>query len=238
MNAENITLIYAVRDNHWVRYVGKTCKALEWRLADHMNTARKGEQSHKGRGIRKMLQEGRLPTITLLAVANGTGSVEEKAWIAYFRSYGIDLWNETDGGDGISNPSAEVRRKIGDGNRGKVRSDEFKKNVSLSRKGSVGWWTGKTHSEATKRKMSLAQKGHSLSAEGKRKLHLANKGKKASLEARANMSLAAVKRFSSLEARQKHSLAHIGNVHSEESKRKMSKSHTGVPHPHFWLKGR
>jgi len=84
-----LTLIYALRDGRWIKYVGKTCKALEWRLSSHLTAARRGDASHRGRGIRKMLQEGRLPTITLIQVVNGGGNKEEIAWIAYFRSYGM-----------------------------------------------------------------------------------------------------------------------------------------------------
>ena len=95
-----ITLIYALRENGFVRYVGKTRNALEWRLADHLKGAIAGGRTYKYCWIRSMLKRGLAPTITLLEVANGDGNVEERKWIAYFKGYGIKLTNVTDGGDG------------------------------------------------------------------------------------------------------------------------------------------
>lgn len=105
------TTIYALRENGFVRYVGKTIKPLESRLGGHLQAARRGEDTYKGRWIRKMFSRGLSPTITVLEVAEGDGSKEEIAWIAYFRSYGIKLTNGTDGGEG-GVPTEAVRAKL------------------------------------------------------------------------------------------------------------------------------
>jgi hypothetical protein len=129
------TKIYALRDDHWICYVGKTIKSLECRLASHLKDARIGNMSHKCNGIRKMLQEGRLPRITLIEVAEGNGSKEEIAWIAYFRSLGIDLWNQTDGGDGVNDSTVEVAKKISKTRVGMIFSDAHRDALRISHLG-------------------------------------------------------------------------------------------------------
>jgi hypothetical protein len=102
------------------------------------------------------------------------------------------LHNRTDGGDGVSNPSDETRRKISEakkGNtnmlgkilseetkrklseaqKGKIRSEEHKRNISEAKK-------GKTLSEETRKRMSEAKKN--MSEETRKKLSDASKGKK------------------------------------------------------------
>ena len=65
--------------------------------------------------------------------------------------------------------SEETRKKIGDSNRGKVRTEEAKLRISLALKGIK-------RSEEQKRKISEAQKGssHNISEDGLRKLREAN----------------------------------------------------------------
>jgi hypothetical protein len=94
------TNIYALREDHFVQYVGKTKFPLEVRLADHLKEARRGGKNRKCNWIRRMLRQGFAPVITILEVAEGDGCKEEIAWIKYFRDYGIDLTNTAKGGEG------------------------------------------------------------------------------------------------------------------------------------------
>jgi hypothetical protein len=48
----------------------------------------------------------------------------------------------------------EIRKKKSEGMMGKKFSEEHKKNISKSKKGSTPWNLGKTHSLETKKKMS------------------------------------------------------------------------------------
>lgn len=62
-------------------------------------------------------------------------------------------------------------------NKGKVRSNEFKKAASLRNKGNT-FHLGKPHSDSTKQKISAAKKGHYISAETKQKQSIAKIGSK------------------------------------------------------------
>ena len=100
------------------------------------------------------------------------------------------LHNRTDGGDGVSNPSDETRRKISEAKKG---------NTNM---------LGKTHSEEHKIKISESSKGKTLSEETRRKLSEAHKGKTLSEETRKRMSEA--KKNMSEETRKKLSDASKG----------------------------
>lgn len=67
--------------------------------------------------------------------------------------------------------SAETRKKKSEAMKGKVFSEEHKKNMSEAQKGRVAWNKGKVHSEETKKKMSEAQKGRSSPTKGKKRVN-------------------------------------------------------------------
>lgn len=189
------TKIYALRDGHWIRYVGKTIRSLEARLTSHLVDARnERNQTHKCRGIRKILRQGKLPRITLIEIAAGDGSVEEKKWIKFFRDAKITLWNGTDGGDGVLDSTGEVAKKIGDSLRGKKKSQahiakmvesrkgfrqslEARRKISEALKGNKHL-LGYHHSKESLSKISATLKGHPVSnkcVESLRKRSIGNK---------------------------------------------------------------
>lgn len=113
MELQMKTKIYFLRgENRFVRYVGKTCRTLENRLWGHLHEARKDHRCRKCNGIRALLRKGLDPIIDLITEVKGNGNGAERVYIKWLRSKGIDLWNGTEGGDGNSNPSIEVRKKI------------------------------------------------------------------------------------------------------------------------------
>lgn len=59
---------------------------------------------------------------------------DEIQHIAQLRRDGFELCNQTNGGDGVSNPTPAIREKIGRGQRGKKRAQEHCKRLSQSRK--------------------------------------------------------------------------------------------------------
>ena len=85
------------------------------------------------------------------------------------------LRNLTDGGEGISNPSEEIRRKMSETHKGKIVSEESRRKISESKKGV----SGKPLSEEHRRKISESKKGVSrkpFSEEHKRKMCEVKKG--------------------------------------------------------------
>ena len=101
------------------------------------------------------------------------------------------LHNRTDGGEGISNPSEETRRKMSETHKGKIVSEESRKRIGEANKnpseetrrkksdanrGENNPNYGKTASEETKRKMSEAHKNPS--EETRRKMSGASKDTK------------------------------------------------------------
>ena len=85
-------------------------------------------------------------------------------------------WN-----DGI--PCAEkTKRKISEKNKGKKRSEEYKKKMSELHKGENNPFYGKTHTEEIKKIISEKGKGRKQSEETKKKRSESMKGKKQSME--------------------------------------------------------
>lgn len=119
----------------------------------------------------------------------------------------------------------------------KTTQTEFGYNLSLGG-GSMGRHTketkekmrlahvGKTKSVETRKKISAALRGRSLSAEHREQLRLVNIGKTHSLESRTKMSIASRKRPWSAENRAKGVLARRGKRKplSEEHRKKISES--------------
>lgn len=68
------------------------------------------------------------------------------------------LRNQTDGGDGTSNPNPKVRKKLSEIHKGIPKTQEHRSKISEANKGTKPW-NGKLCSDETRRKMSLARKG-------------------------------------------------------------------------------
>jgi len=169
-----VTRIYALLDEKGrVRYVGKTNRSLEVRLSAHLRKA-KYEQTHKDRWIVSMFRKQKLPTIQMIEMVNGDGCIEERKWIAFFRSIGVKLTNLTDGGDGLTGhiKSKETCKKLSDAHKGKIFSVEHKKNIGKASKGRPAWNKGKIgiYSEATRKKMGADKIGKKISEETRQKL--------------------------------------------------------------------
>jgi hypothetical protein len=133
------TKIYALRENGFVRYVGKTTHSLENRLGAHLQDARKGVKSYKCNWIRSLFRKGLAPTITTLEEVEGNGSKAEQEWIAYFKGYGIKLTNGTAGGDGGDTfilksdlEKQEFRKRMAVITKGRVVSLETRKQTSTT----------------------------------------------------------------------------------------------------------
>lgn len=133
------------------------------------------------------------------------------------REFGGTLVNKTDGGEGISGPSAETREKIRQGQLGRVHSPERRENTAAALRGrkippevvektaaanrgrkrspeaiekSANARRGRKHSVESRRKMSVSHTGYKPSPEAVEKTAAANRGRKRTDETRALISAA------------------------------------------------
>lgn len=107
--------IYALVDPRTdeIRYVGKTGKSLNERLKKHLGAAKNGTGTYLLHWLHQLLDEGLIPEAEVLeAIAEGDDWQErERWWIRHGHSEGWPLTNATAGGEGLLDPSPEVRRK-------------------------------------------------------------------------------------------------------------------------------
>jgi len=166
-------LIYALVDgNGKPFYVGKT-KDLKQRNAQHLYEVGLGNKLPKYNKLRKLLKEGHEFSNLIRVIEEGIScddiDTREIYHIRRLREEGYKLKNLTDGGEGNSNPSlelrkqwskiqkghkvsAETRAKISASNKGKKFSNKHKSNLSVARKTRV-------ITKATREKCSTTSKG-------------------------------------------------------------------------------
>lgn len=187
-----------------VRYVGYTSKPLSKRLKERI-CGRMRAETHKNKWIRLLKSQGRTPSIRILDATDENSWQEcERSWI---QEIGREqLVNGTDGGDGLTNPSPEVRaaaskraKELFKGNsyrKGIPHSDEDRKIISDSMKKSEKFKAASEKkrgaplgpkSEETRAKLSAAKTGkpHPRTSEWTAKIALANTGKKQTEETKA-----------------------------------------------------
>lgn len=164
MKTEKIK-IYVLKDprNGKIRYVGKTVQSLKSRLYHHLKAKNK---SHKNSWIKSLTNNNLEPIIQLVDEIDYCEDWKwlECYWIAQFKSWGFNLTNMTDGGDGNNNQvfSKEAILKRANAIRGKKRPKEVRDKISKSKMGNKlpesvkkkisKTLTGKKQSEKTKRK--------------------------------------------------------------------------------------
>ena len=112
-----------------------------------------------------------------------------------------------------------------------THSEESRRKMSISRKGLLAgeknpMWH-KVVSVETRKKISEANKGKKLKLETIQKIANKNRGKKRTLESRKKMSNSAKGKIVTEETRKKMSLSKIGKKHTEEEKLKISLSNKG-----------
>lgn len=136
--------------------------------------------------------------------------------------------------------SEETKKKISEGNKGKIMSKEARRKMSESHKGKKGTPhteeskkkisegnKGKTQSDETKKKISEGHKGKILSEETKRKMSESKKWENLSEKAKKNILEARKRRILSGEIKKKISESNKGKVMSEEAKKKIAHGNKG-----------
>ena len=206
--------VYELRDEHGtVFYVGKGSKR---RMYEHVYKARSGQQTHRAAKIRQILAaSGNVVAVIVFRTTDEQAAfTEEKRLIAFYGR--ANLTNKTDGGDGTSNPPAEVREKLAAGRRGYKAS------------------------EATRQLQSQAKLGKPRSRESVEKSAASRRGKPAPWSrAQALKNLATIPsakgRVHRPDSIEKMRAAKMGHTVSQETRNKISQSKQGTP---AWNKGK
>lgn len=213
--------IYALLDDTGeVRYVGKSYNPRN-RFWDHLCKSAK-QKTHLGTWLRLMGKKNQRPTIVILEeTSEEDWENTERKWIAHYRSAGVSLVNQTDGGDGIT-MTLEIREKIGTAHRGRKHTGKALENIRAAQK----LRRGTKSSEETKAKIREWQKTRPpASEETKKRISTTKKGIPMSAEQRAfirkNWAYCQTGRKASAETRQKQSVSHLGRKASDEAKRRM-----------------
>lgn len=153
MNGKKI-YIYGLCDpeSGLIRYIGKSIRPNE-RLTNHMNDQ---GTCHRTNWLRSLKSKGLKPNLVILQELpdDAIWQDAEKAWIAYGRSQGWPLVNNTSGGDGVCGLPEETRRRISQ------------------------VWVGRKHSDETKAKIGAASRLKKMPEEAKRRISESQKGRK------------------------------------------------------------
>lgn len=189
------------------KYIGFTSWEIEERLNKHIQLSY-NPKDYVHKWIHQLLINNIKPTVKLLEIVDEKDKWQdrERWWIAEGKRLGWALTNLTDGGDGLFNPSDEVRQKMSlshknqvSAMKGKHFSEKVKENMSKGHLGKVfgknNPFFGKHHSKETKEKISKSHSGENhfnfgkhLSEEVKMKISKGNKGKIISEESKQRMS--------------------------------------------------
>lgn len=128
-----------------VRYIGKTIN-LKQRYRRHIYDSDCKTSSRKLAWIRSLSNQGIKPIMKVVdEVDEKDSNFWEIYYIALFKSFGFRLTNNTFGGDGLSNPTQEVRKIISE----KIKQRAKERGV---------WNKGIPHTEEEKLNLSLGHK--------------------------------------------------------------------------------
>lgn len=127
-----------------IRYIGKSIRPKE-RLTNHCNDK---STTWRTNWIQSILKKGKRPELIILQSLDDSEDWQKSEidWIKKSRDMGWRLTNCTDGGDGLVNPPQEVRDKM------------------------IKTWTGRKHSEKTKKLIGEKSRGRKHSEEHKAKI--------------------------------------------------------------------
>lgn len=168
-------IIYRIRNIRDGKiYVGQT-KNLAQRKAGHLYSARKGVNRHLYRAIRDEGESFFLFEVVEEVEYEIVANEREKYWISYYDSLNSEHgYNLTSGGQGLfvhreENKTKmspwlgkqlpdEMRKKIAKSQIGKKLSVEHKRKITESQTGEKSYWSGRLHSEETKKRMSHSKR--------------------------------------------------------------------------------
>lgn len=134
-----MVLIYTLSDvDENVRYVGKTKNYPRHRLYAHILESKNSTiPSHKKSWIKSLLEKGERPTIQVIdEVLESEWPFWEQYWIDQMKSWGFDLTNLTEGGQGGNgyNHTQSAKDKMRQSKLGKKLPESHRKNIGLALK--------------------------------------------------------------------------------------------------------
>lgn len=198
--------IYTLNDPRTdaVRYVGMTHDPVA-RLASHLrDVGRRRRRDHKTAWLRSLAALGLRPVLHVVEEGSGDWQAAERRWIAHFRSIGADLTNGTAGGDGLIDPTPDVRARISAALTGRTADPAAVAKRAAAMKGRKPApqtieaarfaHLGKTPPRGAIERMAAAKRGSKHTDETREKMRRAHLGKKYRLmsdEGRANVRAAA-----------------------------------------------
>lgn len=203
--------IYLLTSPNGKHYVGQTSQPIEERWKNG-----KGYKSCTAlnRAIQKYGWENFKHEILAECDNQDEADYLEQKFILEYDCIVPNGYNIDYGGNANKVMGEETKRKIGEANRGKHRTDEEKKNMSEKMKGKTPWNKGKigVYTDETRANMSASMKGRPSP----------RKGVTLSEETRKKISEAKAGKPTSKKGKHYHPL-------SEETKRIISEAHKGKP---------
>ena len=234
-------LIYGLYDpndiNKTIRYVGFTSKSPGRRIAEHICESNAGAFCHRHKWIRKIVATGNKPEFIILEHVNSENWQErEKYWIAKLKYK--NLVNSTDGGEGLINPSQDVKDRISAKNSINLKGNQYRKGIPHNCASKLAISEGVKNSQKHKDAMlkKRGKPGHKITDEIKAKISAANKGKKhppRSEEWKQKQKISQTGKKQKKETIEKRALKQIGNKralglkHNLDARLKISESRKG-----------
>jgi|SRR5579872_999466 len=202
MELFNIYTLVDPRDPENVRYVGKTkAERIKKRLIEHCYAKNLKTNTHHNYWIKTLLKSGFKPTMNIIASCKSEDAINitETQAIKQYRSWGYNLVNATDGGEGSVGyrPNKKTRVKISASLIGNTRtlghklSEEHKAKISAGNKGKYV----KSPSIETRHKIAAALCGRKHTPETRAKMSATHKKIIFTPEHRANLSVAITKYY-------------------------------------------
>lgn len=202
--------IYTLSDpiSSEIKYVGKSIN-IKNRYMQHIKNCKK-EHTLKCEWVKSLLDKGLKPKIFVIdELMYDDWQFWEKYWISQLKTWGFNLLNSTEGGDGVTYHSELTKKNISEKKKGvKIHTEEHKLSLSERMKGNT-YTLGKKLSEDHKKKISMSNLGKKHTEETKKNISEKNKGKNNGM---------------------------CGKKHNKESLKKISERSKGEKHPMVKLK--
>jgi group I intron endonuclease len=223
------------------KYVGYTTRTVKKRWKEHMTMAGRGSRFFIHNAIRKW-GPARFVVETLETVV-GTREDIQAAEVRQITAHGCQApagYNLSRGGEGTLDFSVDALERIAAAQRGRTRSEDFRRHVSLAQKGvpkpegfgakvsealkgkSRPWQQGRPMPEEVRLKVSASHVGQPMPESVRKALLASHEGVPMPAEWRHNISAAHMGKTMPEAVRLKISATKMGHPVSEETRRKIS----------------